>query len=174
MTKKKMIACVLVGIFVLYSCGVAMIVLSSFETEAKNMHQYFSYLQNLDLVEYYNGYMFDFPEIHKRADLNLNVPSSSKVFKPGYAYAFIDNEKNTVFESSSTVWYYEFDTGENYYFPLEEYMTPKIKAEILDFQKSNSFDSIRLTQMEVNLHAEPYRPVSLTFTNGQESKTHIP
>lgn len=173
MTKKKMIIYTLVVILVLYSCGVAMIVLSSLETEAKNMHQYFSYLQNLDLVEYYNGYMFDFPEIHKRADLNLNVPSSSKVFKPGYAYAFYDETKNIIFESSSAVWYYEFDTGENYYFPLEEYMTPKIKAEILKFQKSNSFDSIRLTQMEVNLNTEPYRPVSLTFTNGQESKTFV-
>ncbi|MBR6531602.1 MAG: HAMP domain-containing histidine kinase [Clostridia bacterium] len=173
MTKKKMIIYTLVGILVLYSCGVAMIVLSSFETEAKNMHQYFNYLQNLDLVEYYNGYKFDFPEIHKKADLSLNIPSSSKLFKPGYSYAFYDEAKNIVFESSSTVWYYDFDTKANYYFPLDEYMTPEIKAKILKFQKSNNFDSIRLVQMEVNLNTEPYRPVSLTFTNGQVTKTFV-
>lgn len=173
MTKKMMIIYTLIGILVLYSCGVAMILLSSFELEAKNMHQYFNYLQNMELVEYYKGYHFDFPEIHKKAALHLNVPSSSKLFQPGYSYSFYDESKNTIFESGSTVWYYDFETGENYYIPLERYMTPKIKAEILKFQKSNNFDSIRLTQMEVNLHTDPYKPVSLTFTNGQESKTFV-
>lgn len=171
MTKKKMIIYTLVGILVLYSCSVAMLVLSSFEIEARNMHQYFNYLQNLDLVEYYDGYIFDFPEIHKKANLYLNVPSFSKLFEPGYAYAFYDEAKNIIFESGSTVWYNNFDTGETYYIPLEQYMTPKIKAEILKFQKSNNFDSIRLTQMEVNTDSGVYKPVSLTFTNGQESKT---
>lgn len=168
-----MIVYILVGILVLYSCGVTMIILSSSESEARNMHQYFNYLQNLDFVEYYNGYIFDFPEIHKKTDLALNIPSSSKLFQPGYSYAFYDETKNIIFESGSTVWYYDFDTRENYCFPLEEYMTPTIKSEILKFQKSNNFDSIRLTQMEVNLITEPYRPVSLTFTNGQESKTFV-
>ena len=171
MTKKKIIIYILVGILVLYSCGVAMIIMSSIELEAKDMHQYFNYLQNLDLVEYHDGYDFDFPEIHKKANLYLNVPSFSKLFEPGSAYAFYDEAKNIIFESGSTVWYNNFDTGETYYIPLEQYMTPKIKAEILKFQKSNNFDSIRLTQMEVNTDSGVYKPVSLTFTNGQESKT---
>lgn len=171
MTKKKIIIYILVGILVLYSCGVAMIILSSLETEAKNMHQYFSYLQNRELVEYLDGYIFDFPEIHKKADLFMNIPSYSKLFKPGYSYAFYNESKDIVFESSSTVWYYDFDKRENYYIPLERYMTPKIKAEILKFQKSNDFDSIRLTQMEVNTDSGVYKPVSLTFTNGQEFRT---
>lgn len=171
MTKKKIIIYTLIGIIVLYSCGIAMIITSSFNLEAQNMYRYFQYLQNLDPVEYNNGYNFDFSEIHKQTDLFLNIPSSSKLFKPGYSYAFYDENKNIVFESSSTVWYYDFDSKENYYIPLEKYMTPKIKSEILKFQKSADSDSFRLSQMEVNADSGSYMPVSLTFTNGQESKT---
>lgn len=81
MTKKKMIAYVLVGIFVLYSCGVAIAYWGSLEMEGKRMYEYFGYLQQINISQYLNADEIDFVQLHRDVHTDTVIPSSSPLFK---------------------------------------------------------------------------------------------
>ncbi len=172
MTKKKMIAYVLVGIFVLYSCGVAIAYWGSLEMEGKRMYEYFGYLQQINISQYLNADEIDFVQLHRDVHTDTVIPSSSPLFKPAYAYALIDKDKNVIFKSGSAVLYHDSDKQTTHYIRLEEYMTSAIKEELNDFKKNSVNELIYLKEMEVCFNSGEYLPVSMTFVDAKKnSKT---
>lgn len=168
MTKKKLIAVILVVSFVLF-CGASYL---NFSSALKHAESECNAAFSAD-VSNVRGKIAQFNQSEEKDVENLqeNLRINSVLFNSdlnenrAYAYAVTDREGNVIFESESGVWFWNGRDTE--YISLEKYMTPEIKKEISDFKKKSEGDFLLASKLCVNLTDGVYVPVSLEITDNR-------
>ena len=175
MTKKRMLALILCGVLLLFSCAM----LLNYWSARNDVHRIMS-------TRYYNrNFSTFFEEYENNADYSTdlllrdityhNNPERSGFLSTAFAFGAIDRDGNILFTSSSNAWWEEYDEEGNYlgrgYVSLEEYMTSELKAEIADFyNKPDRYgrmlhQSYSLDKLELYFDGKKHHPVRLTFTS---------
>lgn len=175
MTKRKMQALIIFGIFMLFFCATVMNYISAGADVSDQMQDVWNLTYGKNILNEYddnfadrrlNDFFMDFS--------NSCNPTRTTSVKPAYAFAMVDTEGNVLFKSESGVWWAlveERGNGYNY-ISLEEYLTDEIKKDIARMQKKSGRSMLMLDSMELNFDGEKYRPVSITidFQRGYEKK----
>ncbi len=162
MTKKKMIAVVLIGVFVLYGCAIAANYTSALEVVCDKADDWWGHIAQSNLLsDFIDSGETDFSVLHRT--LYYKSPKNVTFMDLPYSYMVVDRDKNVIIQSGSTVWARARTDEPDCYIPLEPYMTSEIKAEILEFKKSALNESINIDEIEIRQESGVCIPVSVTF-----------
>lgn len=174
MTKKKLVALILISVFVFYGCAMSANYTSSLTAVCDEADNWWTDVSHENLLStFIDSGETDFSELHY--NLNRANPIECTFLDLPYSYMVVDSEKNVIIQSGSTVWWRSGGNEPNYYIPLEQYMTPEIKSKILNFQKKALNERIKIKQMEVKLNSDTNVciPVSVTFEDLKNNSIRI-
>lgn len=162
MTKKKMIAVVLIGVLVLYGCAMSANYTSALSVVCDKADDWWGQVGRGNiLTTFVDSGETDFSVFHRT--LNEKTPHNITFMDLPYAYMVVDRDKNVIIQSGSTVWARMRTDEPDCYILLEPYMTSEIKAEILEFKKSALNESINIDEIEIRQESDVCIPVSVTF-----------
>ena len=173
MSKKRLFAFVFAGVFVLYIiCGVI-----TFSSAKKYVDQ--TYLSSVnDFTAEINE--AEFSAMTQYDDFTDEVAEDTFIsncrnlgYFGGYPFAVtvIIGGSEVVCKSESFINFTNDLTGDEYYVPIDNYLTPEIKNEIYNFQKKY-YDN-RIGIFEYNIKNEEIVPVSMTLVSVNDKSAQL-
>lgn len=173
MSKKRLFAFVFAGVFVLYIiCGVI-----TFSSAKKYVDQtYFSAANNftMEINEAEFSAMTQYAEATAEDAEEVFISNCRSIgYFGGYPFALtvIKDGSQVICKSESYINFVNDLTGEDYYVPIDNYLTPEMKDEIYDFQKKH-YD-YRIGIFEYNIKNEEIEPVSMTLVSVNDKSAQL-
>ena len=165
MTKKKLVALVLVCAFVFFG-GASYL---NFKAAKKYVLNDMILAHNVTIQEVHDAIsLFYKCEDKYSAEDNLinlhenlcNTPLFSFYNSEHMAYAYVltDRQGNIILKSESGVW---LDNGA--YIPLDKYLTPEIKNDLIEFNKKTEGDRLMANEVNLGFNGSELIPVSIIF-----------
>lgn len=169
MTKRKLQIKIITVIFVLFLCSMTIVSWGCGEILLENLYDFWNSIQANEIMHnFYESEGKDTVNLHRQITFGCN-PVFATNSKTAFAFAMIDKNKNVVFRSESGIWWTMFEPSRSdftdffYYVSIEEYMTPELKKEILQYQKKANGRSTMFKELELSFDGEKYIPVSFTL-----------
>ena len=170
MTKKRMIAVIMLGVFLLFCCATVINYMSASEFVYDDLRTFWNSLNYI--VEDIQEFGADSPTVHRR--INQSSPKYATFAKPAYGYVMLDSQGNVLFRSESGIWWQDYDGSETKYVSLEPFLRDDVRKELLKFQNENKDRYLIMRELKVHFNGKEYYPVSFVLDNqSKELRTFI-
>ena len=170
MTKKKMVALIIVGVTVLFSCSTVINYFSAQEMLLDNLQGFWNSMYTIE--DDINNFSADINDVSRR--ITFSSPVYGTFSKPSYAFAMLDRQGEVLFKSESGIWWKGYDEEKFNYLSLEPFLRDDLRKEILDFQKESDGRFLIMRELKVHFNGEEYFPVSFVLDNQRkELRTFI-
>lgn len=170
MTKKKIVALIVVGVTVLFSCSTVINYFSALEMMLDNLQIFWNSMGTIDSdIENFSS---DINDVSRR--ITASSPVYATFSKPSYAFAMLDRNGEVLFKSESGIWWKEYAEENFNYLSLEPFLRDEVRNEILEFQKESDDRYLIMRELKVHFNGEEYFPVSFVLDNQRkEQRTFI-
>lgn len=173
MSKKRLFAFVFAGVLALYTiCGII-----TFSSAKKYVDQTYIYAANNFITEINESAFSAMTQYDETTVEDAEEMFISNCRGIGYfgdypfALTVIKGDSQVICKSESFISFSNDFTGEDYYVPIDSYLTPEMKDEIYDFQKKY-YDS-RIGVFEYNIKNEEILPVSMTLVSVNDKSARL-
>lgn len=170
MTKKKMVALIIIGVVVLFSCSTVINYFSALEMTLDNLQGFWNSMYTIE--DDINNFISDINDVSRR--ITFSSPVYGTFSKPSFAFAMLDRNGEVVFKSESGIWWKGYDEENFNYLSLEPFLRDDLRKEILKFQKESDDRFLIMRELKVHFNGEEYFPVSFVLDNQRkELRTFI-
>ena len=152
MTKKKMVALIIVGITVLFSCSTVINYFSASEIVHENLKDFWNSMAMVD--DDIVNFRSDINDISRR--IMFSSPEHGTFSKPSFAFAMVDRYGKVLFKSESGIWWKGYDEEKFNYISLEPFLRDELREEILKFQKESDDRYLIMRELKVHFNGKEY------------------